>query len=209
MSQTRKASLRRRRAIAVAEAGAKNKNVKPPAKRRRIITAKARENFSKNDSDCWSLEPKPGFMGKVFCYPFYSCRFAAGNDIEIPFESKKPFVCLINAAEHISSEKFRDLAKFLLDNNMRYAICAGIEAERLSDVLNELLEEGEYHENGRSAIASGYEEDPIEEVMEYFALPSGIAQNNLIVTIGNDRMFKTTLEVFKNVTNKMALDLSN
>ncbi|MHC4872411.1 MAG: hypothetical protein ACYTFY_11250 [Planctomycetota bacterium] len=207
MEKTKKASLRRRRVMAVTEAVAKQNNVKPPAKRRRVITAKVRDAFSKQETDCWSLAPDEGFMGKILCQPFYSCRIKAGDKPELPFK-KQPFVCLINAAEHISSDDFREIAQFLLDNNMRYAICAGIEADRLSDVLNELLEEGHFHENGRTAVAIGYEEDPIEEIMEYFALPSGIAPVNLLVSIGNTRTFKTTLQVFNGVAKKMKVDLS-
>ena len=50
-------------------------------------------------------------------------------------------------------------------------------------------------------------DDPIEEVMEYFALPSGIAPFNLVLSVGDDTIFKTTLRVFHRVVEKMKLGL--
>ena len=91
---------------------------------------------------------------------------------------------------------------------MRYAICSGIDSVRLSGILTDLLETGEFRDDCRTAIAYANEEEPIEEAMEYFALPSGIAPVNLLVTIGNERIYKTTLRLFNRVAEKMHHSLS-
>jgi hypothetical protein len=116
---------------------------------------------------------------------------------------------LINASSSISDDDFRKLVEFLLENRMRSAICCGINAEHLADVLNEMLEGGDYHEDGRTAMTIAYEEEPIEEVLEYFALPDGVGSASLLLNIGNDRVFKTTLTVFTKVVERMELELSS
>ncbi len=207
MKNNNKASLRRKRVIAVTEAGAKKQSVSLPRRRRRI-TSKARDSFTQNEVDYWGVSPNEGFMGKLLCQPVYSFRYTVGCKLKMPFAENQPFTCLINAAKNIKSEDFEHLALFLLNNNMRYVVCTGIEADRLADVLNEILFDGSFHQEGRTAVVTSHEDDPIEEVMEYFALPSGMAPVSLIVSIGNKRTFKTMLEIFSTVSKRMKVALS-
>jgi hypothetical protein len=209
MKPTSRASRRRRRAIEATAAATAAATVNPPAprKRRRTITQKARAAFNARNTT-WHLAPRDGLMGAIHERPFYACRYAPGGALSLPFNHGTPFSCLLNASIHISDEQFRVLAEGLLGLGMRQAICAGIEGERLSDLLNDLLEDGSYHLDGRTAYTCAYEEEPIEEVMELFALPCGTSPANLLVSIGNETMYRTTLRIFSNVAERMKCDLA-
>ncbi|MBN1257142.1 MAG: hypothetical protein JXA52_05495 [Planctomycetes bacterium] len=175
---------------------------------RRVITAKVRAACVTDEEALWGIRAQDGCMGSILGQPFYSCRYLPGKKLSLPFKSGQTFSCLINTAVRIDDDQFKALAEMLLKNKMRYAICSGIDSERFSGLLTELLESGEYRDDGRTAIACSNEQEPIEEAMEYFALPSGIAPVNLLVTIGNERIYKTTLRVFTRVAQRMHETLS-
>jgi hypothetical protein len=175
--------------------------VPPAPKRRRKITARIRAVHAGSNSSDWSIEARAGFMGTILNEPFYACRATPGELPELPFQSQ-PFTCFLRAATYIGDEDFKLLATTLLRSRMRHAVCAGVESDRLADLLNEILEEGEFHENGRAAMACSYEDDPLEEVLEYFALPSGMAPANLLLTIGSETAFAETLAAFRKVDRK-------
>ncbi|MFH0910565.1 MAG: hypothetical protein V1918_03525 [Planctomycetota bacterium] len=204
MMEWSKALMRRQRVLTVSKISSNPKTSPPP--RRRRITARIRAARAAVQPSPWCCRPVPGFMGKVFDRPFYSCQFLPGKPLVLPF-APQSFVCLINASSYVSDEHFKALALSLLQQRMRAAICCGIESERLNDLLNELLEDGQFHDNGRTAMATAYEDDPLEEVMEYFALPAGIASTSLLLSIGDDRMFKSTLQTFSSVIERMHLHL--
>jgi hypothetical protein len=125
----------------------------------------------------------------------------------LPLDGDDGFCCLIHAAVHISDDQFLELAGRLLRNRMRCAVVSGVESERLGDLLDELLEDGEYHDNGRMALAEVCDEEPLEEALEYFVLPNGMATNNLLVYIGDEQGFATALETFAEVVDRMEADL--
>jgi hypothetical protein len=56
-------------------------------------------------------------------------------------------------------------------------------------------------------MATSLDDDPIEEVMEYFALPSGIAPTSLLLSIGDERMFGSTVRTFSTVVERMRAQL--
>lgn len=203
----KQASLRRRRARDLSQTKTDTTASKPASRRsrRRYLSS---GKYSARVRREWDFQAEPGFMGHVFDQPLYSCRCQPGAAFDLPFDERQPFACLINAAVHIPDSAFVNLARRLLERNMRFAVCAGIESDRLADLLNDVLEEGEYHDEGRTAVAASYEDEPVEEAMEYFILPSGIAPASLVVTIGDEPVFRATLNVLDRVVRRMQSELA-
>ncbi|MHC4883874.1 MAG: hypothetical protein ACYTGH_02200 [Planctomycetota bacterium] len=202
MNEKPNAQRRRRRALAARES--QDKIIRPASRsKRRRITSRMREHSQASDAESWRFAPRDGYMGLVFDQPFYSCRYQPTQPLVLPFAKHQPFSCLINVGVRVDESEVRTLAEALLKADMRFALCTGVDGEIFSDVLNELLESGEYHVDGRSSVATSHSDDPIEEVMEYFALPSGMAPFNLVLSIGDETIFKATLSVFQRVVDKM------
>ena len=141
-------------------------------------------------------------MGTIFGHPFYSARYAPGMELTLPFE-EQPFACLIQAEVHVGDDAFRSMAGALLERQMRFALCCGLECERLSDLINDLLEDGAFHQDGRTAVCTAHEDEPVADVMEYFALPSGVAPTNLLLTLGGQPAFEQSYHTFSQVAERM------
>jgi hypothetical protein len=200
-----RASQRRRRAIATAEQRTAVQTARPVKRRNRrsLLAGRTPAGSTARRREAWSFASRPGDMGEIFEQPFYSCRHLPGAELQLPLPAETPFACLIHTAAYISDDAFRELARSLLDGGMRYAIITGLESERLTDALDALLEEGEYHQDGRTALAAADDGETPEEAMEYFALPSGIAPANLLLTIGAEEDFQESLVLFDRVVKRM------
>ncbi len=199
--------MRRRRARDLASTKSSDTGSKASSSRRSRRRYLSASSYAAREPQAWDFQAGPGFMGHVFDQPVYSCRCMPNEAIDLPFQDGQPFTCLINAAVHIQDSAFVTLARHLLTRNMRFAVCAGIESDRLADLLNELLEEGEYHQEGRSAAVASYDDEPVEEAMEYFILPSGIAPASLVITIGDEPVFRAALNVLDRVVRRMQTEL--
>lgn len=204
MRGAKRASIRRRRAREAHTTQATALQTAPKRPRRRYLSDRTRRRVS---TSMWDFRLRPGSMGVVMDIPLYSCRYLPKEDLALPLEGENGFSCLLRAAAHISDDAFRDLGRQLLGAGMRYAVCNGVECDRLSDLLNELLEEGEYHLEGRTAAAC-CDDGSFEEALEYFILPSGMAPANLVLTLGDQAAFQATLESTGDVVEKMRESLA-
>lgn len=131
-------------------------------------------------------------MAEVFDLRLYAQRYLPGGSLELPFDAQTPFSCLLDVKVHIADEAFDNLAQALLDAGMRFVLISGVESERLCERLNDLLDAGVYHENGRHALGHACDGEPLAETLEYFLLPSDLAPVNLLLTIGDAAAFRQT-----------------
>ncbi|GHV23657.1 hypothetical protein AGMMS49959_17430 [Planctomycetales bacterium] len=125
-------------------------------------------------------------VGKLNGQRFYALRYAKGEELAMPFARKK-FSVLINAAGKVSENEVREIGLKLLRHGMVCAICIGDEAEKISEIIDEEIDDGGFVFDGNTPytqVGSG----SLGEELELFVLPTGLTEVGLILTLGDDHL---------------------
>jgi len=146
-------------------------------------------------------------LGTVHDQRFYAVRYLPASqaeegrfDLPIP---RRAFNALIYAAVPLAEARLRDLALTLLRHGLRQAVCCGPEAEAMGEMIDAMADDHEITHDGRSVLASIHDDESLDEVIDYFILPNGIAETSLLVVLGDEVAMRDTLRSFARVTGDM------
>ena len=140
-----------------------------------------------------------GKLGKIGDQIFYTIRYEAGKPLTLPFK-KRPFSVLLNIVSNISEAHAELLAKELLKNGMACAICNGEQADEVSSIIDDTINNFDSSDDHYTPYSSSCEEG-FDEALQYFALPTGLTTTSIIITVGNDSDHSSTVDVINNLGN--------
>lgn len=153
---------------------------------------------------CWDGEEP--FLGEYCGQTFYATRVAPDGRCAFPFPPQR-FTALLNVAAPQPEEVLRTSVRSCLEHGMRLAVCAGSGAETVGRIVDELVDEGGYEVDGRTAYASVHDGEPLEEVVEYFMLPQGLARVGLLLVFGSDESYGETEDIVRILSSGTAAEI--
>lgn len=139
-----------------------------------------------------------GRLGNCHDQTFYAVRYQPGNELKIPFPAER-FNALINLKAAPGEEAMKEVAMRLLEHGMCAAVINGDEAGKMGELIDNLIDEHDFNHDGRTVYTSCHEDEEIEEVMDYFVLPNGLAEIGLIVVFGEQGDFGEAVDSFNNI----------
>lgn len=142
-----------------------------------------------------SLASERKSLGTIHDQKFYAIRNTGEKPLELPF-STKPFNVMIELALPLSDDALRQIGIQLLKDGMCHATCRGGEAERMGEILDDLIDEHGFSIDGHTVFTSVHDDESLEEVLEYFVLPNGLASTSLLVVIGDEASFHNLVRCF-------------
>lgn len=151
-----------------------------------------------------------GLVGGVSLGTLHEQRFFAlrtsGGDLRFPFPAG-PFTVLVDMSVPVEDAVLRSYAGALIDHGCVQAVCRGEESERLVDIFNSLAERGDLDGNGTPFTAMGMDDEPLDEAIEYFVLPCGLAQTGLVMVIGDQNDFRNAIRGFSSAAGAAREDI--
>lgn len=144
----------------------------------------------------FEAQGRSGTLGKLNDQMFYAVRYQGGRPLGFPFASQK-FGALLNLTAEVDQAELERIARELLEYGMAFALCAGEQAELMSQIIDQLIDENGFSHDGFTPYSSV--EEGLSEAMQYFVLPTGVTQTSLIITIGNDNDQGSALDLFDNL----------
>lgn len=92
------------------------------------------------------------------------------SDIDFIDFNKKEFILLIFVNnEDFNSEDSELLAHYLLDSNVRYILCAGTAAEKVHDLFDCLIRDGDWNTfRGETILTTGHTNEQTEDIIFSF-----------------------------------------
>lgn len=154
-----------------------------------------------NKSDMSELEKlfrnigHKGVLGQLNDQTFYAVRHEPGKSLELPF-AKQNFSALLNLAGKMPEEELGRIADELLKHGLACAVCSGDQAELMSEIIDKSIDENQSSFNDGLTPYSSAHEDGLSDALQYFALPSGITNISVIITIGSDSEHGSALDLF-------------
>jgi len=139
---------------------------------------------------------KTGKLGKLNDQVFYALRHNTSENIKFPF-SKQKFGALLNIAAATDEQILEKIARQLLEHGLAFALCTGEQSDLMSEIIDRLIDENNFTHDGFTPYSSI--EEGLSDAMQYFALPTGITQTSLIITIGNDDDQGSAMNLFDNL----------
>lgn len=133
-------------------------------------------------------------LGTLHEQRFYAIR-ANGADLRFPF-SAQPFTALVDVSASIDNAVLQGYAQALIDHGCVQAVCRGEESERLVEIFDRLTEQGEHDKNDTPFTSMCMDDEPLNEAIEYFVLPCGLAQTGLLMVIGDAGDFQNAIKGF-------------
>lgn len=135
-----------------------------------------------------------GFMGTIHQQQFYAIR-ANGSELRFPFQSGK-FTVLVDLARSVDENILKSYAEALINHGCVQAVCRGEESPNLEKIFNKLAEKGDLDKNGTPFTSMCVDDEPLEEAIQYFVLPCGLAQTGLLMVIGDQDDFQNAIKGF-------------
>ncbi len=135
-----------------------------------------------------------GYMGTVHEQRFYAIR-AHGGELRFPFPAGS-FTALVDMAGSVDDAVLKTYASALIDHGCVQAVCRGEESSRLEEIFNKLAEKGDLDKNGTYFTSMCLDDEPLNEAIQYFVLPCGLAQTGLLIVIGDQDDFQNAIEGF-------------
>ncbi len=133
-------------------------------------------------------------MGTIHDQRFYAMR-AHGSDLRFPFPAGT-FTALVDMTGDVDEGILKSYAEKLIDHGCVQAVCRGEESSALVDIFNKLAEKGDFDKNGTPFTSMCMDDEPLEEAIQYFVLPSGLAQTGLLMVIGDQNDFQNAIQGF-------------
>ncbi|MCX7934708.1 MAG: hypothetical protein N3A66_05555 [Planctomycetota bacterium] len=141
-------------------------------------------------------------LGKFYDQTFYVLRYQKGCTLEFPFRSQS-FNAFISIDSEYPPKILEQIAFSLLKQGMRFALCHGKGAEALAEIIDRLIDEHRFSHNGFTAYSSSHTNETLEEAMEYFMLPNGLAEIGLILVIGDEAAQQKVAKTFSRIIGAM------
>ena len=140
-----------------------------------------------------------GKLGKIGDQTFYTIRYEAGKSLALPFTAR-PFSVLLNLVTSLSKKHIKLLAQELLASGMACAICNGEQAEEASEIIDEVINTFDSSDDQYTPYSSSCEEG-FDEALQYFALPTGLTNVSIIITVGDDHDHGSTIDSINSLGN--------
>ena len=125
---------------------------------------------------------------------FYAMR-ADGGGLRFPFEAQ-PFTTLVDIVGDVGEETLRGYARELIAHGCVQAVCRGADSGLMNDIFDELSENGETGDDGFPFTSMAVDDEPLNEAIEYFILPNGLAATGLVMVIGDAGDFRSVIDNF-------------
>lgn len=133
-------------------------------------------------------------LGTIHDQRFYAIR-ANGQQLRFPFTAR-PFTALVHMPQSVDDALLTSYAKTLIDHGCVQAVCRGDDSDRMVDIFDSLAEQGE-HDSGDAPFTSMcLGDEPLQEAIQYFVLPCGLAQTGLLMVIGGSGEFDDAINGF-------------
>ncbi len=152
------------------------------------------------------LRRSGGYMGTIHEQRFYAIR-ASGADVRFPFP-QGAFTALVDMSRSVDDAVLRGYAEALIGHGCVQAVCRGEESSRLEEIFNDLAEKGDLDRNGAYFTSMCLDDEPLNEAIQYFVLPCGLAQTGLLMVIGDQGDFQNAIEGFSTAAGAIREDLS-
>ncbi len=154
------------------------------------------------------LRRSGGYMGTIHEQRFYAIR-ANGADVRFPFPSGA-FTALVDLARSVDDAVLQGYAEALIRHGCVQAVCRGEESSRLEEIFNSLADKGdiEIDRNGTYFTSMCLDDEPLNEAIQYFVLPCGLAQTGLLMVIGDQGDFQNAIRGFSTAAGAIREDLS-
>lgn len=140
-------------------------------------------------------------LGTLYEQKFYALR-AAGKTLDYPFAART-FTALVDSNTSLSDDVLRHYVDSLLNHGCIHVICRGHDAERLSSIFDETVDERGLTHDGYTMTSMIYDEDDLEETVGYFVLPTGLADVGLLLVIGDSGDFKSMVRSFARIAGTL------
>ena len=121
-------------------------------------------------------------VGKLNGQRFYVVRASHGEGLTIPFARKK-FSALINVRGKFSEDELREIGLKLLKHGLVCAVCIGDAAEKMSSILDDLIDDHNFTFDGFTPYTQTGD-GSLADSLEFFTLPTGLTDVSLILTLG-------------------------
>ncbi len=144
-------------------------------------------------------------LGTLHEQRFFALR-ASGGELRFPFP-RGPFTVFVDIAGPVEDAALGRYAEALISHGCVQAVCRGEDSDRLVDIFNALAERGELDADGVPFTAMGVDEEPLEEAIEYFVLPCGLAQTGLVMVIGDQGDFRNAIRGFSSAAGAAREDI--
>ena len=133
-------------------------------------------------------------LGTLHEQRFYAIR-ANGSDLRFPFPAG-PFTALVDLVAPVDDAVLRKYAEALIGHGCVQAVCRGEESCRLDEIFYKLAEKGDLDRNGTPFTSMCLDDEPLNEAIQYFVLPCGLAQTGLLMVIGDQGDFQNAIQDF-------------
>lgn len=146
-----------------------------------------------------------GYMGTIHEQRFFAIR-ANGSELRFPFQSGA-FTVLVDLARSVDDAILKTYAEALIGHGCVQAVCRGEESSRLEKIFNKLAEKGDLDKNGTPFTSMCVDDEPLEEAIQYFVLPCGLAQTGLLMVIGDQDDFQNAIQGFSTAAGAIKDDI--
>ena len=133
-------------------------------------------------------------LGTIHEQRFFAIR-ANGADLRFPFPAGT-FTALVDMAQSVDDGVLQGYAEALIEHGCVQAVCRGEESSRLESIFNKLAEKGDLDKNGTPFTSMCLDDEPLDEAIQYFVLPCGLAQTGLLMVIGDQGDFQGAIQDF-------------
>ena len=133
-------------------------------------------------------------LGTHYGQKFYAIR-ADGGSLRFPFAAQ-PFTALVDIAGEVSETALRGYARELIGHGCVQAVCRGGDSGLMNDIFGELADNGETDNGDFPFTSMALDDEPLNEAIEYFILPNGLAATGLVMVIGDSGAFRSAIDSF-------------
>lgn len=140
-------------------------------------------------------------LGTLHEQKFYAVR-AKDAELRFPFPAQ-PFTAMVDMTGEVDDAILKGYAAQLMKYGCVQCVCRGEEAARLSDIFDAMAELGEMDASGAPFTAMCVDDEPLNEAIEYFVLPSGLASVGLLLVIGGTEAFQGVVQGFFDIAGTM------
>lgn len=144
-------------------------------------------------------------LGTLHEQRFYAMR-ANGGDLRFPF-SAQPFTALVDISRSVDDAVLKGYAESLIGHGCVQAVCRGEESDRLVAIFDDLADQGDLDKNGTPFTSMCMDDEPINEAIQYFVLPCGLASTGLLMVIGEAGDFQNAIQGFSTAAGAIKEDL--
>lgn len=147
------------------------------------------------------LRRSGGYMGTISDQRFYAIR-ANGGELRFPFPPGA-FTALVDMSRPVDDAILRGYAEALLKHGCVQAVCRGEESSRLEEIFTDLAND---HADAYFTSMC-LDDEPLDEAIQYFVLPCGLARTGLLMVIGDQGDFQAAIEGFSTAAGAIREDL--